>query len=246
MFLNTQRAPTDDLRVRQALIFAANRQAVVDKIFGGYSSVAEGPLSAKTFGYSPAVAGLYPYDPARANALLDEAGWTSRDSEGIRSKDGRRLELELVTQDWGLMAQVGALLEADWKAVGVAILPPRVVNFAQAGQIAAEGNFNAMPLSASGTDPDILTPYYTSTGAYNWSKVNSPDLDEWLAAASRSTDRAERERLYAQVQQSVMEKALIVPIRDYVNLEGVSNRVVGLRFDRQGWWPLLHDVELKP
>ena len=51
--------------------------------------------------------------------------------------------------------------------------------------------------------------------------------------------------LYNQVQLRVMDQALVIPIRDYVNLNGVSNRVQGLRFDAQGWFPWLIDVTLE-
>lgn len=50
--------------------------------------------------------------------------------------------------------------------------------------------------------------------------------------------------VYAQIQRSIMDQALIVPIRDYVNLNGMSARVQGLQFDAQGWFPWLYDVKL--
>jgi peptide/nickel transport system substrate-binding protein len=90
VFVNSQRPPTDDLRVRQALLFAANRQAIIDKVFAGRSPLAEGPLSRVTFGYDPSIEGLYPYDPARAAALLDAAGWIDGDGDDVRDRNGRK------------------------------------------------------------------------------------------------------------------------------------------------------------
>jgi ABC-type transport system substrate-binding protein len=75
--------------------------------------------------------------------------------------------------------------------------------------------------------------------------VSDPDLDDWLQTAARTPDWSQREALYSQVQHRVMDQALIIPIRDYVNLNGVGGRVQGLRFDAQGWFPWLIDVALE-
>jgi peptide/nickel transport system substrate-binding protein len=242
VFINSQRPPTDDPRVRRALLFAANRPAIITKVFADRSPLAEGPLSAATFAYNPAVKGLYPYDPARAAALLDEAGWRDSDGDGVRDRDGQPLQLEFVIQGWGFMPQVAALLEADWKAAGIDVLPPREVTFPQALQIAREGSFHVTPFFTSGSDPDLLQPFYHSQGGFNWSKVESPELDALLTEAATSLDPPTRERLYGQVQLAIMQNALIIPIRDYVNLNGVSPDVSGLRYDRRGWFPWLIDV----
>jgi ABC-type transport system substrate-binding protein len=58
-------------------------------------------------------------------------------------------------------------------------------------------------------------------------------------------DEGERAQIYAQAQQLIMDQALIVPIRDYVNLNVASTRVTGLRFDAQGWFPWLYDVQVE-
>jgi peptide/nickel transport system substrate-binding protein len=101
-----------------------------------------------------------------------------------------------------------------------------------------------MPFNLSGSDPDILRRFFHSQGGFNWSKVNDPEMDGWLEEAARVSDRDRRADLYSQVQTRVMENALVIPIRDYVNLNGVSNRVQGLRFDARGWFPWLIDVTL--
>jgi len=243
-FMNTTRPPLDDLRVRQALLYGTDRQAIISTIFRDTSPVAHGPLAANTLGYEPAVRDYYPYDPAQAVALLDEASWVDSDGDGTRDRDGEPLVLDLYLMGWGYMPEVGQLLAAQWAELGIEV-NSQVVSFPEALEIAGAGQHHLIPFNLSGSDPDILRKFFHSQAGFNWSKVDDTELDTWLETAARTFDRAERAALYSRVQLRVMDQALVIPIRDYVNLNGVSNRVQGLRFDAQGWFPWLIDVTLK-
>ncbi len=242
-FLNTARPPTDDLRVRQALLYATDRQAIVKTIFGGMSPVAYGPLTRVTLGYDPAVEAMYPYDPQRAEALLDEAGW--RLVDGVRRKDGQPLRLEGVIMGFGHVPEVVQLLQAQWRQLGIELAVQQVPygTLLEAGR---SGAVHMLPFFLSGTDPDLLRTFYHSEAAFNWSKIADPEMDAWLEQAARTTDLAERRALYSQVQRRIMEQALILPIRDYVNLNVANARIQGLRFDARGWFPWLIDVSIAP
>lgn len=241
MFLNTNRPPLDDLRVRQALLYGTDRQDIVSTVFRDTSPVAYGPLTAVTFGYDPAVQDYYPYDPERAKALLEEAGWTDSDGDGIRESGGQPLRLDMVLMGWGYMPEIGQLLALQWADLGVSV-DSRIVSYPEALEIAGNGEHHLIPFTLSGSDPDILRKFFHSTALFNWSKIADTEMDTWLEEAARISDRQERARLYGLVQRRVMERALVLPIRDYVNLNGVSNRVQGLRFDARGWFPWLIDV----
>ena len=60
----------------------------------------------------------------------------------------------------------------------------------------------------------------------------------------QTLDEAARQEIYAQIQQRIMDQAMILPIRDYVNLNATHSYVQGLRFDRQGWFPWLYEVSV--
>ena len=243
MFMNTNRPPLDDIRVRQALLYGTDREAVVSTIFRNTSPVAYGPLAAVTLGYDPAVQQYYPYDPEKAAALLEEAGWTDSDGDGVRDRDGESLVLDMVLMGWGYMPEIGQLLAAQWAELGVAV-ESRVVSYPEALEIGGSGDHHLIPFTLSGSDPDILRKFFHSQALFNWSLVEDAEMDEWLEEAARSSDLASRIALYSRVQQRVMDQALVIPIRDYVNLNGVNNRVQGLRFDARGWFPWLIDVSL--
>lgn len=244
LFMNTSRPPLDDLKVRQALLYGTDRKAIIAAVFRDTSPLACGPLTAVTIGYDPAVCQFYPHDAPRATALLEEAGWKDSDGDGIRDKGGQPLALDLYLMGWGYMPEVGQLLADQWARLGVRV-NSQVVSYPEALQIAQEGRHHLMPFTLSGSDPDILRRFFHSQGGFNWSKVNDPEMDSWLTEAARVADRSQRSALYSQVQHRVMEQALAIPIRDYVNLNGVSNRVQGLRFDARGWFPWLIDVTVE-
>ena len=243
-FLNTARPPLDELPLRQALLYGANRPAIISAVFRDTSPVAYGPLTAVTFGYDPAVKDYYPFDPARAAALLDEAGWLDTDGDGMRERNGQPLVLDMYLMGWGFMPEVGQLLAAQWQELGIGI-NSQIVSYPEALAIGAEGGHHLIPFPLSGSDPDIMRKFFHAEAQFNWSKINNPTLDSLLTEAAQTADRPTRANLYSQAQQQVMDQALILPVRDYVNLNGLNNRVQGLRFDAQGWFPRLIDVTLK-
>lgn len=243
LMLNTRRPPLDDIRVRQALTLATDRSTIVQAIFGGQSPPASGPLTSATWGYDPSLQTMVPYEPERARALLEEAGWIDTDGDGFRERDGQPLVLEAVLMTWGSVPEVAQLVQAQWRQVGVD-LRTETLAYPAALQAAREGAYHIIPQSFSGSDPDLLWATYHSDEAFNWSKASDPTLDDLLERARSVTDPGQRAELYAQAQQRIMELALLVPIRDPVNLNAAGLNVKNLRFDAHAWFPLLHDVYL--
>ncbi len=241
LMLNSQRPPLDDSRVRQALLLATDRPAIVKAIFGEQSPVAYGPLTAITFGYDPSLANSYAYEPSRARALLDEAGWTDSDGDGLRDRGGQPLVLDAVLMTWGSVPEVAQLLQSQWAEVGVT-MQAQTLTYPAALEAARQGEYHLIPQNYSGSDPDLLWSYYHSGVPFNWSQVSDSRLDEVLDRARSLPQPDQRSRTYADAQQHIMEMALLVPIRDPVNLNAASARVQGLHFDAHGWFPLLHDV----
>ncbi len=243
-FLNAANPPTDDLRVRQALLYGTDRAAIVKTVFQGLSPVAYGPWSHSALGYDKSVESMYPYDAAKAQALLDQADWKPG-ADGIRVKDGKRLTLEAYLQTWGYLSETGQMLQAQLRQIGVE-MKSQIVAFPAAQAATKEGRHNVAPNSLSATDPSFLSPIFHTGGAYDWSKFDSPILDGLLDQADGETDQAKRLELYAQVQRIAMEQALVIPVRDYTNWNGASAKVKGLVYDAHGWWPYLYDVDLLP
>ena len=243
-FLNTENPPTDDPLVRQAILHATDQQEIVDTVFQSYSPPAHGPLSAATPAYSNLVQTLYPHDPDRAAALLDQAGWRDLDGDGIRENAGQPLTLQGYLMSWGYLPEVGQLLQSQLRKVGID-LQTELVAFPAAVEAAGQGLHHLAPMTFSGSDPSLLGTTYLSSnaeGGFNWSKVRDPEIDRLLTEGIAELDSAARFELYAAAQTRIMDLGLVLPIRDYVNLNAASTSVRGLRYDRQGWFPWLYDT----
>jgi peptide/nickel transport system substrate-binding protein len=244
LFINTTRPPTDELAVRRALITATDRATIVATIFGSWSPVAYAPLSAASKGYVADLEDWYPYDPQHARTLLEDAGWSDGDGDGVRERDGLSLRLDLYYMSWGMVPEVIQMLESAWSAVGVEV-NAQLVSYPAALEAAANGEHHVMPFNLFGTDPSLLNNFYTTGAGFNWSKVADPELDRWLEEAAEAADPAARLDFYRKAQTRIMEQALIVPIRDYVNLNVATVSITDLSYDAQGWFPLLAEVRLE-
>jgi len=239
--LNTQRPPTDDPRVREALVLGVDRAAIVRTVFGEYSPVAQGPLAAVTPGFS-AQQGFGGYDPERAAELLDSAGWRP-DSQGRRARNGDPLRLLLVAPNWGSNPEVGQLLASAWEVLGAQVELQVAPGFGPLNEARQQGEYHAIGMNTFGSDPDLLRPFFASDGFFNWSGYRDASLDTLLEQAAQiSTTQDARLELYAGVAGKIREQWLILPVRDYVNLVGGSRQVQGLRFSAQGWFPYLIEL----
>jgi peptide/nickel transport system substrate-binding protein len=246
-FFNTTAIPTSSLAVRQALIHAIDRTAIVNAVFQGLSPVAYGPLSSATLYYDPEVESYYPYDPVQAVALFNSTGWVDADGDGWRDGEAGPLEIVLVIPPWGLTPEVAQLLESQWEStLQIQVRIQQVATYPMLVESAESGEYNAIALNFSGLDPVVLNSFYLSDGRLNWSHYASLELDALLLLAQMTPNEVERASIYADIQEKIMDQALILPVREYVNLNGVRNGLYGLHYDPQGWFPYLVDIGMGP
>ncbi len=240
--MNTTNYPTDDLLVRRALIHATNRPFVVDTVYRGFSPVAWGPLSRATLYYSRTVEGMYPFDVDQTRALLQAAGFEYNDENGLLERDGQLLEITVLVPPWGLIPDVAQLLQSQWREVGITTQLVQVAGFAALRERVATGDYHLVAFDNAGYDPYVMNAFYLSDGLNNFMNYANPELDAALLDAMRETSANTRRAYYARIQEFIMEEALILPIRDYVNLNAIAPGIDGLVYDAYGWFPLMRDV----
>ncbi|MBA3517570.1 MAG: ABC transporter substrate-binding protein [Rhizobiales bacterium] len=233
--LNAAKAPTDELPVRQAILYALDMETIIDTLWYGTRKAAQGPLSSPTFAYNPAVEEMYPYDPDQAATLLDEAGW-ARGGDGIREKNGQRLHLEYLTFS-GVQGQAGELVQAYLLEAGMEVNLQQVEYAAMAAAFLA-GDHNIARIYFSHTDPVVLSTLYHSRNIpgtnFNRTMKVDPELDAMLDAATAELDPASREQQYVAIQQYIMDQAITIPLWEEVVLWGATADLKGIHFQPLG------------
>jgi peptide/nickel transport system substrate-binding protein len=242
--INTQRFPTDNLAVRQALLYGTNRNAIVDAVYQGFSPVAWGPLSEETLYYNPAVKGAYAVDTGQSQALLASAGYTDSDNNGVLDMGGVELEIVVLVPPWGLFPETAQLLQDQWRSLGIKTKLQPVPGFLALLEAVKSGEYNLVAFNTFGKDPAFLARYFSSDGTSNWTGFSSIELDNILREAMRQSDANVRGNLYFQAQRIIMEQALVLPIREYRNLNASSTNIQNLVFDAYGWFPLLNNATI--
>ncbi|MCR2826516.1 ABC transporter substrate-binding protein [Microbacterium sp. zg.Y909] len=242
LYLNEAYGVFADQRVRQALSRAIDIDTAVEEIYSGQFPRAWSILGSTTPGYDETLEGTWPFDPAAANALLDEAGWTERDADGYRTKAGERLSARWIA--WTPVpddrAALANAIQSDLKAVGFEIVREVLEPGAYNEQYGPK-TFDLTDWGFSGVDPDLLRSHLHSEGFQNASQVNDPAMDLMLEDAVTRTDAAERAVLYREVQQWNAEHVAIVPLYNPAFITAVGERVEGLSYDLYGR-PLFYDV----
>lgn len=243
---NTASSPTDDLNLRQALLYITNRESIVETVFRrDLSPVAYGPMTASTPFYDAEMTNYYNYDPQKAIGLFERAGYRDSDDDGLLDRNGDPLEIKMVIAGWGFLPDVAALMQSQWLEVGVTLDIEQVPSYGALLDKANSGEFDLLALNSFGTDPVFLNAYYLSDGSNNFTGYADAELDSWLLQASQSSDTVQRSEFYRLAQNRIMEQALILPIRDYTSVVGWNANVDGVIFAPQGWWPVLNNFEYR-
>ena len=209
--LNTRRAPFNDVRVREAFIRSADVAGALGSVFFGEYKRAAGPLSPTTHFYDPAFAHLQDYDPKRANALLDEAGWTGRDADGTRTKDGRLLTvfIPMNNQTPPSETTLWEQVQATTRDVGFKVvlepmdLMSALVRGSRWDYDVAVGywNTNTADVLRIIFDSEFVKPAGIAGHHQNASGYTDPHFDGIVEAALRTDDETTRAHLYRQAQQ---------------------------------------------
>ena len=195
---NTQDSLLRDIRVRQAIAYAMNRPLIISSLWRGRAQLAESLLPPEHWAWTGDVQ-QYPYDPAKANALLDAGGWK-------RGNDGVRFHLTMKTSTDETSRLLAMILQQQLRDIGIA-LEVRSFEFATFYADISKGAFQMYTLRWLGgnEDPDIFGYAFDShrfppRGANRGRYVNAA-LDELIKEGATSSDQALRRTDYVKVQQ---------------------------------------------
>lgn len=230
--MNQEKKPFDNVKVRQAIAHAINKQAIVDSIYNGLAQVAKNPMPPTLWGYNDAVKD-YDYNPEKAKQLLKEAG----------------LEKGFDTELWAMPVprpympdgrKVAEAVQGDLKKVGI---NAKIVSYDWGTYLkkTSNGEHDLALLGWTGDigDPDnflyvLLDKDNAQKPAQNISFYKSDKLHALLSQAQIESDQKKRTELYKQAQQVIHDDAPLVPLAHSIVVIPVQNAVKGFVMDPTG------------
>ncbi len=235
LMMNVRQAPLDDLAVRRAIQLASDKEGMIAAIWDGIGQVGCGPITRATFAFDEATCSMYTYDVEAANQVLEEAGYVDSNGDGIREKDGADLVIKHYYRAESPLSQLMAqYMQADLALAGINV---------ELNGLSASGYFDAVRAGEhhtqnwwdTGTDPDVVRILLYSTnagGGTNRNNYENAEMDALIDAAAAEADPAQRVELYSQIQQKVMDEAIMVfyndPLTLYAHTEALSGAVMYL------------------
>jgi dipeptide transport system substrate-binding protein len=227
---NTEKKPYDNAKVRQALNYAINKQAIIDAVFQGAGKIAKNPIPPTIWSYNDAVKD-YPYDPAKAKTLLAEAGL----GDGFE------------TDIWAMPVQrpynpnarrMAEIIQADWAKVGV---KAKIVSYEWGEYLdrSKKGEHQTVLLGWTGDngDPDNFLAVLLgcdAVGGANRARFCYKPFEDLIQKAKVVSDPAERTRLYEEAQMVFKDQAPWVTIAHSVVFMPMRKEVKGYKIDPFG------------
>jgi peptide/nickel transport system substrate-binding protein len=235
-----------DVRVRQALGYAIDRQAITKYLRRDMARPAAGLLPPVSWAYDPNIF-EFTHDPAKARALLDEAGYPDPDGDGPLPR--LRLTLKVSTNEASRLQ--ATVIQQDLREAGID-LDVRTYEFATLYADVLSGNFQLYTLQWAGgslADPDILRRVFhsgqTPPNGFNRGYFSDPQVDALIDRASVETDPARRRELYWEAQEIIAREAPYISLWHRDNAAVARRSLTGIALSPSADFVFLKDVERK-
>lgn len=221
MITNMQKEPWNDVRVRQAVAYALDRDEMVKKAHKGFAERAEGF-------YTPSVEWAYTdeykmpeKDIEKAKQLLDEAGYLP-DSNGVRIKDA-----EIVIFQFAVFTEIAKIAQANLREIGIET-NITTLEYAAWDERLNQGEFDIAIIGGlHGPDPDQMSFRVGTGGTLNYMKYSSPVVDELLAKGVQESDLEKRKEIYAELQKVLSEDLPVLPLTEWCYIIVTRDNITG-------------------
>jgi len=245
--------PYNDVRVREAIAHAVDRKAVIKAALFGVAAPLYSLVPPGVVGYWKEGADLAyqytNYDPEKSRSLLKEAGWVDTDGDGIREKDGKKLDLVFFAFNIARYSRIAQVVEPMLKDVGfnvkIMVLEPgdlyeRVVR----------GEHDLLSTAWMGISlaQDVLFPTcdseYLGTKS-NWFLFSDPKFDAALDQSLSALDASERQQAIYKAQEIVIKAALCAPVASPLDMFGYKARIGGVDEYMEHPWAFARDDAIR-
>jgi len=209
MGYNLSDAKFKDIRVRQAINYAINKEEIVKGVLMGLGRVSTGPFIPESWAYNKNVkpAG---YDPRKAMALLKESGWLDQDKDGILEKDGIKFSFTIITNQGNEERRMTAeIIQRRLKEIGIEVKIKIIEWSSFVSEFIDKRRFEAVLLGwGLSLDPDMYDIWHSSKtkeGEFNFAGYSNEEVDRLLLAGRRTFDQEERRRIYQRIHEILYE-----------------------------------------
>lgn len=226
-----------DKSVRQALVLALDRPSIAKAIYFNQATVANTSMPPASWAYNKDNKPVFPFDKAKAESMLDAAGW-KKGSDGTRANSaGDKLKFEMITNAGNKVRENMLVnMQQSWKDIGVDATPKFVdFNKVLVPAITDTRQFQVLLVGFSwGIDPDQAAVFHSrnnAPGGFNGMSYKNPALDKVLDDATGTTDMKKRKDLYFQMQQIIADD-MPAPVLFFPNnIQAINKRVNGVVVD---------------
>ena len=237
--INNEKPYFADKRCRQALMYALDRQRIIDDLWNGAAQVAHSNIPPNSQYYN-ANLNQYAFDPEKAKALLDEAGWVAG-ADGIREKDGQKFSFTCTAKAGDQARKAIAELAVQlFKDVGVEM---QIVE-APVAEILEAMRKGTMEMSIfnwtynSGVLEPDSTDTLSSSGGNNFPHYKNPEMDDLLSKGLQEVDPAKRKPIYDRVQELFVEEVPVLYLQFDTWMLPFATRVEGLPETTANTYPI--------
>lgn len=222
VILNNAKPPLNDVKVRQALNYATDKEAIIKNVYFGQAKVMNSPIPMGTY-YDKSLTG-YPYDLEKAKALMAQSSGAG----------GFKMDMQVRSGNTNF-ANTAVILKDAWAKLGVTV-DIQTLDTAVVRTNYREGNFMSTPTAWTNdmNDPTEIVNYAMRGGASPfayWTRYNNPDLNDKITKADLEQDAKKREALYAEIQKIYSDAAPIASIAYLGATAGWRSNIDGFFID---------------
>jgi peptide/nickel transport system substrate-binding protein len=245
--LNTASPPLDNVKVRQAIAYAIDRESLIKNLLLGYGKIAHSIIPEESWAYSPGQ--TYSYDPATAKRLLDEAGFRDPDGDGPRMRFDKPVVYKLSGSSVA-GRQYAGVIQNYLKEVGIPVeiqTPEQNTLFDELRR----GNFQIAYSQWVGgnQDPIFFKDLFATSeiptetrASRNRSRYSNPELDAMLDEAVNTFDRGRGKELYTRIQEIVSRDVPVFPLWYGSNVVIAKKNVQNIQVNASGDWGFVRNL----
>lgn len=246
---NTKEAPLDNVKVRQAIAYAIDRESMIRDLVLGQGKIAHSILPEASWAYTPGQ--TYHYDPAMAKKLLDDAGFRDPDGDGPQMRFPKPIVFR-ISGSSGAARQYSGVIYNYLKDVGI----PVSIETSELNtlfELLRRGQFQMTygQWVGGNQDPIFYHDLFASTeiptetrAARNRGRYSNPELDKILDEAANTYDHAKAAPLYAKAQEIVSRDVPVFPLWYQANMVIAKKSVGNIHIDASGDWGFVKDLML--